>query len=74
MRLMWGESTLYAGERDVAPKVWKECLACLGEGSIEIWESVSKWSVDPPCAHVLTCEACNGAGGEICEAEGDRAE
>lgn len=55
-----------------APQVWKECPECCGEGGIEVWESVSKWSIDPPCAQVMRCEACNGAGGFICEAEGDR--
>lgn len=52
------------------PEVWKECPECGGEGSIEEWESVSKWSIDPPFAHVGPCRACNGAGGMICEAEG----
>lgn len=54
------------------PEVWKDCLECGGEGGIEVWESVSKWSIDPPCAHVKRCQACNGAGGMICEAEDDR--
>lgn len=58
--------------REMAPEVWIDCPECCGEGGIEIWESVSKWSIDPPCAHVKTCRACNGAGGYICEAEGDR--
>jgi len=60
---------LNAGE---PPEVWEECHACQGEGAIEEWESVSKWSIDPPCAIVRTCQTCNGAGGFICEAEGDR--
>lgn len=54
------------------PEVWKDCAECGGEGSIEVWETVSKWSIDPPCAHVKTCQTCNGAGGAICEAEGDQ--
>lgn len=53
------------------PEVWEECPDCQGEGGIEVWESVSKWSIDPPCAHVKTCQTCNGAGGMICEAEGN---
>jgi len=60
---------LNAGE---PPKVWEECADCQGEGAIEVWESVSKWSIDPPCAHAITCQTCAGAGGFICEAEGDR--
>ena len=54
------------------PEVFLDCPECLGEGAIEIWESTTKWSIDPPCAHVLTCQACNGSGGMICEAEGDQ--
>jgi len=54
------------------PEVWEECAACCGEGSYEIYESVSKWSIDPPCGHVVICETCNGAGGFIVEAKGDR--
>ena len=55
------------------PEVWVECLKCCGEGFIEIWESVSKWSIDPPCAHSVLCTECNGAGGFIEEAKGDGA-
>lgn len=54
------------------PEIWIDCTECDGEGLIEEWESVSKWSIDPPCAHVIQCQACNGAGGMICEAEGIR--
>jgi hypothetical protein len=61
-----------AEEMSVAPEVWVDCDECDGEGAIEKWESVSKWSIDPPYALVLPCQACNGAGGMICEAEGDR--
>lgn len=56
---------LNAGE---PPEVWIECPHCQGEGSIEIWESVSKWSIDPPSAYVVVCDTCNGAGGFIEEA------
>ena len=51
------------------PEVWVECPACQGEGYTEHWESVSRWSIDPPCAHVMICETCNGAGGSIEDAE-----
>lgn len=54
------------------PEIWKDCEACCGEGGIEKWESVSKWSIDPPSAIVVPCDACRGAGGFISEAEGDR--
>lgn len=56
---------------ETVPEVWLDCPECGGEGGIEVWESVSRWSIDPPCAHVKPCTACNGAGGMICEAEGD---
>lgn len=62
----------YGPEDIPVPEVWVDCAECGGEGGIEVWESVSKWAIDPPCAHVVTCQACNGAGGYICEAEGDR--
>lgn len=55
---------------DHGPEFWVDCPECDGEGAIEIWESVNKWSIDPPCAHVVPCRACNGAGGLICEVEG----
>lgn len=54
------------------PEIWLECPACQGEGSIEIWESVSKWSIDPPCAHCVICDTCNGAGGAIVESCGEQ--
>lgn len=54
------------------PEQFFECSECNGEGAIEHWESVSKWSIDPPCAHVTVCRICNGAGGFIDEAEGDK--
>lgn len=54
-----------------APEVWEDCSKCNGEGAIEVWESASRWSIDPPCAVVVPCQACNGAGGFICEADGD---
>lgn len=53
------------------PEAWHECPICAGEGAIEIWESVSKWSIDPPCGHVVPCLSCNGAGGFIDTAEPD---
>lgn len=50
------------------PEVWVECEHCQGEGSIEVYEPVSKWSIDPPCGLCITCEQCGGAGGHIEEA------
>lgn len=55
-----------------APEVCVTCAQCDGEGSIDVWKSVSKWSIDPPSAHPVPCEACGGAGSHICEAEGDQ--
>lgn len=55
---------------DEPPEVWEECPTCCGEGSIDIWESVSKWSIDPPSAHSVICDTCQGAGGFIVEARG----
>lgn len=57
---------------DHTPEFWFDCPECGGEGSIEVWESVSKWSIDPPSAQVMPCKACNGSGGIICEDEGDK--
>jgi len=54
-------------EPESDPEVFENCPECCGEGSIEEWETVSKWSIDPPCAHVKTCPNCGGARGMICE-------
>lgn len=54
------------------PEVFEQCPECCGEGAIEKWESVSRWSIDPPSAIAIPCHVCGGAGGMICEAEGDR--
>jgi len=54
-----------------APETLVDCVECNGEGAIEHWESVSKWSIDPPCALVERCGYCNGAGVFICEVEAD---
>ncbi len=53
---------------DHVPEVYVACEQCGGEGSIEVWDTASRWSTDPPCARAMTCGACNGAGGMICEA------
>lgn len=53
------------------PEVWVDCAKCCGEGAIEVWESVNRWSIDPPCALATTCQTCGGAGGFICEADDD---
>lgn len=51
------------------PEVWVDCPECGGEGAIDhprpFWD-------DPYFCIVVTCETCHGAGGMICEAEGDR--
>lgn len=60
----------YGPEDIPAPEMWVECPECCGEGSIEKGgEVVSRWSLDPPCALVVPCQACGGKGGEIIEAE-----
>lgn len=53
------------------PEVFEDCPECCGEGGIEQWEFVSRWSIDPPCGHVVPCRACGGTGGMICEPTGD---
>lgn len=58
----------YGPEDIPAPELWVECAECRGEGSIEKWESAIRWSLDPPCGHVVPCQVCDGAGGMICEA------
>lgn len=55
---------------DPTPEEWETCPDCGGEGAIEKWYSVSKWSIDPPCAVVIPCETCGGAGGAIRQSEG----
>lgn len=60
---------LNAGE---PPEEFHTCEECGGEGSTEKWESVSKWSIDPPSAIAIPCITCGGAGGFFCEAESDR--
>lgn len=57
----------YSHEDIPAPEVWVECTECCGEGSIEKGEIVSRWSLDPPCTHVVPCPACDGAAGKIVE-------
>lgn len=52
------------------PDVIITCEECGGEGAIEEWESVSKWSIDPPCGFPRTCTACGGQGIFIEEAHG----
>lgn len=53
------------------PEVWVECPVCQGEGYIEQWESVSRWSIDPPSGFAVLCEECHGAGGAIEDAGGE---
>jgi hypothetical protein len=63
------EEILRLTGKDVGPEFWLDCPECGGEGSREEYEIVSRWSIDPPCGHVVTCTICNGAGGMICEAQ-----
>jgi DnaJ-class molecular chaperone len=56
---------------DEPPEVFEECPDCNGEGAIEVWESGSRWSIDPPSVHAVPCKTCDGAGGMICEAKAD---
>lgn len=63
-----GEKLRHLTGEDHGPEFWLDCPECGGEGAIEKWEGVSKWSIDPPSAQVVPCQACNGAGGMICEA------
>lgn len=52
---------------DGEPEVAEGCPECCGEGAIEVWESVSRWSIDPPCGLAVPCTACGGSGVIICE-------
>jgi hypothetical protein len=54
-----------------APEEVKICPACDGEGAIEVYESVSRWSVDPACGHAIPCLVCQGAGASIDDMEPD---
>lgn len=57
---------LNAGE---PPEVWVTCHDCCGEGEFVVNDPpVSRWSIDPPGTHEVTCETCGGAGGWIEEA------
>jgi hypothetical protein len=59
---------------DEPPQRWYDCRECGGEGAIEKWESVSRWSLDPPSALVIPCHVCNGAGGLVDDETPDRPE
>ncbi len=50
---------------DQVPEVWVECEECGGEGSIARPEPFPD---DPYFCVVMSCDACHGAGGAICEA------
>lgn len=56
---------------DFFPEEIIRCAECGGEGVIEKWGEVSRWSIDPPCAMVVPCKACCGAGFFIAEAVGE---
>jgi DnaJ-class molecular chaperone len=50
-----------------APEVYVACDVCGGEGQMEH----SRYGGNDPDAWAVPCRVCNGAGGMICEAEGD---
>lgn len=52
------------------PEEFEECPECGGEGGMYVWESVSRWSIDPPSAYLQTCPACGGNPGLIAPATG----
>lgn len=58
---------------EVAPKVFIACEVCGGEGAIletvHVYEAGCGFS--HPDVHSKPCTACNGAGGMVCEAEGN---
>lgn len=59
------EDELYLDE---PPEVWEECEVCQGEGTIDVPRPF--WD-DPYFCIVVSCDACQGAGGFICEATGN---
>lgn len=58
-------NTNYGPEDIPAPEVWEQCEDCQGEGYIE---KPQPFHDDPYYCVSITCDACNGAGGFICEA------
>jgi DnaJ-class molecular chaperone len=48
------------------PEAWEQCPDCQGEGAIE---KPRPFSDDPYFCIVVTCEACDGAGGRITAGE-----
>jgi hypothetical protein len=56
------------------PEVWVDCEVCSGEGEIlktvHVYEAGCGFS--HPDVYSKPCQACNGTGGMICDAEGDR--
>lgn len=55
-----------AADANAVPEVWKDCDACGGEGHT----LHSRYGGNDPDVWSVRCEACAGAGGFICEAEG----
>lgn len=53
-----------------APEIFVDCPECCGEGSVEVWQMVTRWSIDPPSSQPVTCPACHGTRGFICDAPG----
>jgi DnaJ-class molecular chaperone len=50
------------------PEVYVACEVCGGEGHT----LHSRYGGNDPDVWAVPCRACNGTGGMICEAEGDR--
>lgn len=58
---------------DHTPEFLVTCEACDGAGEIVVNDPpVSKWSLDPPGVHEVTCEVCCGNGFLVCEMECDQ--
>jgi DnaJ-class molecular chaperone len=51
------------------PEVFDECPDCAGEGAID---HPRPFADDPYFCIVVPCSTCEGAGGMICEAQGNR--
>jgi hypothetical protein len=59
---------------DDPPEIWLDCPECGGEGGWEqhcrVYEHGCGFAHDD--SEWRVCHVCNGTGGMICEAEGDR--
>jgi hypothetical protein len=56
------------------PEIWLDCPHCSGEGGFEkhIWVYEHGCGFGHDDSMWATCAVCDGIGGMICEAEGDR--